>query len=85
MADVCRALGLVPAGGNYESVWGHIRRLGLDAEHLVARSTRIGDGLPPIDEIEVMAVVPAARSVADACHRLGGPISRRHGVAGAIR
>lgn len=34
LADVCRTLGLVPRGGNYESLLDYADTLGLDANHL---------------------------------------------------
>ena len=34
ISDICKALGLVPRGGNYQSVRMHARRLGLDLDDL---------------------------------------------------
>jgi hypothetical protein len=36
MADLCRRLGLVPRGGNYQSVRMFGRQLGIDIDHLLA-------------------------------------------------
>jgi hypothetical protein len=36
IADLCRALGIVPRGGNYESVRAHALDLGLDLDQLLA-------------------------------------------------
>ena len=37
MADVLRALGLQPAGGNYENLHRHVKRLALDVSHWTGR------------------------------------------------
>jgi hypothetical protein len=37
MAGVLRALGVIAAGGNYEVVWRHVKRLALDTSHFTGR------------------------------------------------
>lgn len=51
MREVCTALGLVPRGGNYETVRREIARLGLDAEHLRVRPS----ALRPDDTVRAAA------------------------------
>ena len=82
MSDVCRALGLVPAGGNYDQMWRHIDRLGIDASHL-RRPVRRGSR-PRLDEAAVVHAVPRARSVEEVCRTIGEPTSRRSSVARLI-
>lgn len=42
IASVIRALGLVPAGGNYQTVNRKIKSLGLDIEHMTGRGWNVG-------------------------------------------
>ena len=42
MAATLRALGLVPIGGNYRTVWGWIKRLGLDTSRWHGQGWRKG-------------------------------------------
>jgi hypothetical protein len=56
-AQTLRKLGLVPVGGNYRTVWRHVRRLSLDVSHWTGEGWRRGkrDGFAtrrqPLDEI----------------------------------
>lgn len=88
MSDVCRALGLVPRGANYATVWDRIGDLGIDAQHLHWRMTK-----EPLAHLlhlvlhprRVAEAVQNAESVAGTCRNLGlDPIHHRRRVEGAI-
>ena len=89
VSDVCRALGIRPCGGNYETVWKWIERLGIDGEHLRFEK-RIADPyfllLPSVlHPRRVAEAVAASRSVADVCRYLGiDPVRHRDRTARAI-
>lgn len=68
MSDVLRALGLVPKGGNYDSVRTHMERLGLAGP---ARRRRRGRTLRSATVTELADAVRAARSVAQVAAALG--------------
>ena len=67
MHRVLVALGISPGGGNYESVWGRIAALGLDAAHLErrARSALLAS------ENEIRDAIKGACSFAEVLARLG--------------
>jgi hypothetical protein len=46
MAGTLRQLGLVPIGGNYRTIWYHIRRLGIDTSHWLGMGHRKGSKTP---------------------------------------
>jgi hypothetical protein len=66
IADLCRRLGLVPRGGNYDSVRRYAAELGLDVSRLTIppRSGSL-DGIPWEQPDRVRAVAAAASSIAD--------------------
>jgi hypothetical protein len=72
MADLCRRLGLVPRGGNDETVRAYARAVGVDLSAFdrphVRRPTK---HLEPIDAAQLAATVAAATSCAEALRRLG--------------
>lgn len=61
IAQVLRALGLVPAGGNYEHVRRRIDELGLDTEHLLGRAWNKGLILDPRKTVPLAEVLVAGR------------------------
>ena len=61
VADVCRALGIQPKGGNYQVVWRHLKRLQLD----VARPR------PRVDDEAFARAVAESRSLAEVAGRIG--------------
>lgn len=67
MADLCRALGIVPRGANYETVRDYAQRQGVDlADHLRSRTHRFGRS-----EADVAAAVADNKSMAAAIRQLG--------------
>jgi hypothetical protein len=68
IADLCRALGLVPRGGNYETVRRYAARLGVDAPKVPRRARGIS-----VDETLLPEVVAEARSTAEVLRRLDLP------------
>lgn len=89
MSDVCRALGIVPRGGNYETVWRRIRTLELDACHLELRQVAtIADPLSIDLEVTdaLVIAVASARSIRATCRALGlDPQRYQKRVGRAIR
>jgi 5-methylcytosine-specific restriction endonuclease McrA len=75
IADVLRALGLFPGGGNYESIRARIRELELDSSHL--RKYRQNIWLAGYPEDDVRRAVQVSRSMAQVFVRLGEPWSSR--------
>ncbi|HWO70002.1 MAG TPA: HNH endonuclease signature motif containing protein [Actinomycetota bacterium] len=69
MRELLAALGLVPRGGNYETVRRRIAELGLDASHL--RTLRRGRALSDRSDAEIAEAVRGSRSLAEAMRRLG--------------
>lgn len=69
MREILSAIGLVPRGGNYETVRRHIAELGLDAAHLLVR--RKGRALSSCSDEEVGEAVRASRSLAQVLATLG--------------
>ena len=69
MREIISAIGLVPRGGNYETVRRRIAELGLDASHL--RRSRKGRHLSSCPDDEVIAAVRASRSLAQVLVTLG--------------
>jgi HNH endonuclease len=66
MRDVLRALGLVPSGGNYETVGERIGSLGLNAAHL--QRTVLDRSAT---DAELATLVASSRSLAEILRRLG--------------
>lgn len=69
MSEILSALGLVPRGGNYETVRRHIAELGLDASHLPVR--RMGRHLSSCRDEELIQAVRGSRSLAQVLAALG--------------
>jgi hypothetical protein len=69
MREILTKLGLVPRGGNYESVRRRIRDLGIDQEHLprIRRGRLVRD----CTDEEIRAAVAASRSLAQTLEGLG--------------
>ena len=90
VSDVCRALGIRPCGGNYETVWKWISRLGIDGEHLRFEK-RLNDPyfflLPYVLHPRRLAEAAAAsRSVAGVCRHLGiDPVRHRDRTARELK
>lgn len=68
MSDALRALGLVPSGGNYESVQANIERLGLTGP---VRRLRHGRALASVTVAELTDAVQVSRSVAQVASVVG--------------
>lgn len=66
MHQLLKWLGLVPRGGNYESVRRRIAELGLDASHLRRR----GRGIAACSDEEVIQAVRVSRSLAGVLREL---------------
>jgi hypothetical protein len=71
LSDVCRALGLVPRGGNFESVRAFAAAHAVNIEHLSTDTVRT-PALPTDDEDRVRQAIAANRSLAGAIRALGG-------------
>lgn len=67
--NVLKALGLVPRGGNYETVRRHIARLGLYAPHLPRHNVRAARH--QVTDEQIRAAVEVSRSFADLGRRVG--------------
>jgi hypothetical protein len=61
IADVIRALGLVPAGGNYDQVQRRIRELGLDTSHMTGQGWNVGGAFRPYKERPLDQVLVAGQ------------------------
>ena len=89
MSEVCRALGIVPTGGNHATVWKWIDLLSIDAEHL--RIVRATDPIAPLlpyllHPRRVAEAVAASESIAEVCRYLGlDDVRHRKHVARAVR
>ncbi len=71
---ILKALGLVPRGGNYESVRRQIARLGLDAPQLDGLRARArGSTDVAVTDDEIVTFVRESRSFADVLRRIGRP------------
>jgi hypothetical protein len=68
MADLCRALGLVPRGGNYETVRWRGRQLGVDVDHELAWR-RLGCG-----DAELRDAARTASTLSDLLRVLDVPV-----------
>lgn len=77
IAELCRRLGVMPSGGNYESLKRYAERLGLS--HVLAQHQSRGHPRQPdlSDTTRVAEVVARSRSIAQAIERLGGEPSTR--------
>jgi 5-methylcytosine-specific restriction endonuclease McrA len=75
LADLCRALGITPRGGNYETVRRYATSLGLElTEHLPETARRVVRArLELPDDDELRAAVAANRSAAGVLRDLGWP------------
>jgi hypothetical protein len=69
MREVLVALGLVPRGGNYETVWRRIEQLGLHSAHL--RRFERGRGIRDRGEVELIHAIESSRSFAEVLRKLG--------------
>jgi hypothetical protein len=67
MREVLISLGLVPRGGNYETVWRQIAALGIDGDHLRSR----GRTVRSCSDEEIAEAVREASSYAEVLTRLG--------------
>lgn len=87
MADLCRRLGLVPRGGNYETVRSYARSLGLNLSAFRRARPRRARLLEPSEAERVAQAVADSTSCAEALRRLGwdeGKAGRRR-LLGAIQ
>jgi hypothetical protein len=76
MADLCRALGLVPRGANYESLRRYAAQLGVDLRQRTGRRRVI-----EFDDKQLEAAVAANVSMAGTIRDLGGrPNSNAYGL-----
>lgn len=88
-SDVCRALGLVPCGANYETIRRVMQQAGIDDGHLrrrrPPRPRERGWQSTPAQRDRLAEAVAASRSVAEVCRRLGvDEVSARRAVVAAI-
>jgi hypothetical protein len=60
-AQVIRALGLIPAGGNYDHVQRRIRELGLDTSHFTGPGWNLGSRFTPRPAMPLEDVLVAGR------------------------
>lgn len=72
IADLCRRLGIVPRGGNYESLRAFADRLEVDLSHLTTSG-------PPLrfSDQELAEAAEGATSVSEIVGRLGGTATQR--------
>lgn len=68
---ILKTLGLVPRGGNYETVRRQIWRLGLQAPHLEAQRTGPRSTRHVSTDEEIQLAVEVSRSFAELCRRVG--------------
>lgn len=66
-SDLCRSLGLVPRGANYDTVRLYAEEHGVDLQHLEAAIRR----RPDVARDDLLAAVKGARSKAEILRRLG--------------
>lgn len=76
IADLCRRIGIVPRGSNYETVRRYARQLDLeDPLFTRTRDRRAACRQPDVsDPSAVAAAVASSRTVAEAIRRLGGDV-----------
>jgi hypothetical protein len=76
IADLCRALGIVPRGGNYETVRHYASRLGVDlSERLERDRGRLPRRTPPLPTTELLEQLTARNiSLAGIIRDLGWPL-----------
>lgn len=81
IADLCRALGIVPRGGSYEVVRRAADRLGVAVPPVRQRVASV-----PIDDVHLRTAVEGSRSMAAVLRELGLPDAggTRARVAGAM-
>lgn len=77
ISDVCRALGLVPRGGNYESVRVFAETHGVDLTHLARPRPRGGQRKrrKQVNREELLVALREAATKAEALRRLGVPVT----------
>jgi len=78
MRELLIELGLVPRGGNYESLWSRIELLGLDTTHL--RRVQGGRSIHSCGKEEIARAVKASRSYAQVLALLGVRPGRNQAV-----
>ena len=72
---VLRTVGLVPSGGNYETVWAYIAEWKIAAHHLKRQKAALRD----VSDHEIRLAVARSRSFAAALRQLGvGPSGGRY-------
>ena len=70
-ADVLRALGLPPTGGNYRMIAARIRIASIDATHLRTRQHSLAARCAALSAAEITGIVPECTSIAQLATRLG--------------
>ncbi|HSK21618.1 MAG TPA: HNH endonuclease [Egicoccus sp.] len=70
MADLCRALGIVPRGANYETVRRFAAKIGLDLPQRVARYP---NPFADLDDVQVRRAIAESESIAGTLRLLGIP------------
>jgi hypothetical protein len=70
MADLCRALGLVPRGANYETLWRYAADLGIPLRQRAAKRRHPLHDVPADD---LASAIEASRSIAGALRLVGIP------------
>jgi 5-methylcytosine-specific restriction endonuclease McrA len=76
LADLCRALGIVPRGGNYESVRGYAAELGIDLDaSLVQHDARRAVDRSTVSDPTVRRLVASHTTVSAMIDELGWPRS----------
>lgn len=73
MADLCRALGIVPRGANYETVRAYAARWGLQAPLINHQRSAFIQRID--DDATCTEAVAASKSIAEVLRRLEGPIT----------
>lgn len=66
-SELCRALGLVPRGANYDTLRSYAEECGVDLQHLEAAIRR----RPDVAREDLLAAVEGARSKAEVLRKLG--------------
>lgn len=77
IAELCRRLGIVPRGGNYETLRRYAGQLALESD-LFDRSRSSHRRHAPVDlsnELAVACAIAESRSLAEAIRRLGGDVT----------
>ncbi len=74
-AQVIRALGLIPAGGNYEQVQRRVQKLGLETSHFTGQGSNAGKKLGsrsrPLDELLVKGRATGSQKLKQRLFRAG--------------